>query len=152
MLSEVPGKLKSLHEDGYKIVVLTNQAGIAKGRVKIPDFQTKVQNIARKINVPLELYACAGDGGMYRKPRIGVWNVLTKLKNGSEEIDMENSFYVGDAAGRIKDWQPGRKKDFSCSDRLFAMNLGLTFHTPEELFLKQKATSKFEFWSRNREW
>ena len=23
-----------------------------------------------------------------------------------------------DAAGRLKDWEPGRKKDFSCSDRL----------------------------------
>ena len=25
--------------------------------------------------------------------------------------------YVGDAAGRPKNWEPGKKKDFNCSDR-----------------------------------
>ncbi|MES1902862.1 MAG: hypothetical protein MHPSP_002062, partial [Paramarteilia canceri] len=45
-------------------------------------------------------------------------------------IDMKNSFYVGDAAGR--------KKDFACSDLLFAQNLAIKFHTPEEYFLDDK--------------
>ena len=38
---------------------------------------------------------------------------------------------------------PGKKKDFSCSDRLLAVNLGLEFRTPEQHFLGQKATDKF---------
>ncbi|XP_069114593.1 bifunctional polynucleotide phosphatase/kinase-like [Argopecten irradians] len=44
---------------------------------------------------------------------------------------------VSDAAGRPAKWAPGKKKDFSCSDRMFAMNAGLKFYTPEEYFLNQ---------------
>jgi len=58
-------------------------------------------------------------------------------------VDRSQSFYCGDAAGRDKDWLPGKKKDFSCSDRLLAINLGLRFTTPEEEFLGHSATSKF---------
>uniref|UniRef100_A0A8C2Y5J7 Polynucleotide kinase 3'-phosphatase n=1 Tax=Coturnix japonica TaxID=93934 RepID=A0A8C2Y5J7_COTJA len=40
------------------------------------------------------------------------------------------------AAGRPPNWAPGRKKkDFSCTDRLFALNAALRFQTPEEFFL-----------------
>ena len=127
-LSEVPGKLKSYHEDGYKIVVITNQAGVAKGKVKIEDFQTKVERIAEKIGVPMQLWAitskrrkmrmlnysksvdffCNTSGeGIFRKPRIGMWNCLRDQKNEGVPINMEQSFYCGDAAGRNKDWLPG---------------------------------------------
>jgi len=39
--------------------------------------------------------------------------------------DMSKCLYVGDAAGRAKEWAPGKPKDFSCSDRMFAANLGI---------------------------
>ena len=51
---------------------------------------------------------------------------------------MESSFYCGDAAGRTKKASDG-KKDFACSDRLFALNTGLRFFTPEQFFLGKKA-------------
>ena len=51
-------------------------------------------------------------------------------------IDMAESFYCGDAAGRVANWAPGRKKDHSMADKLMADNLGLEFYTPEEFFLK----------------
>lgn len=54
---------------------------------------------------------------------------------------MQKSFYVGDAAGRIVNWAPKKKKDFSCSDRLFAINLKLNFYTPEEHFLNQRTAN-----------
>lgn len=47
---------------------------------------------------------------------------------------MSESFFVGDAAGRNAHWMPGKKADFSDSDRLFAINIGLRFQTPEEIF------------------
>ncbi|TRY61561.1 hypothetical protein TCAL_05698, partial [Tigriopus californicus] len=140
---EVPGKLKSLHLDGYKIVIITNQRGIAIGRVKLDDFKVKVQRIAQKLNVPLQLFCCSGDGGMFRKPRIGVWNLLKARMNDNISINQESSFYCGDAAGRLASWMSGKKKDFSCSDRLFALNLEVAFHTPEEFFLGQKPTKKY---------
>ena len=39
-------------------------------------------------------------------------------------MDRDRSLYVGDAAGRPENWKPKTKKDFSCADRLFAINLG----------------------------
>jgi len=49
------------------------------------------------------------------------------------KIDKENSFYCGDAAGRDK--TATRKKDFSNTDKLFAVAVGIKFMTPEEYFL-----------------
>ena len=60
-------------------------------------------------------------------------SLITNIENSTQE-----SFYVGDAAGRLKDYKKGAKKDFSCSDRKFAMNLKLDFFTPEEYFLNEE--------------
>lgn len=60
-------------------------------------------------------------------------------KNGGVPVDVAKSFYCGDAAGREANWAPKKKKDFSSSDRLMALNLGLKFYTPEEHFLQQRA-------------
>ena len=64
--------------------------------------------------------------------------------NGGVKVDLQNSVYCGDAAGRPKDWKPGKKKDFSCVDRAFANNIRILFKTPEEYFLKESA-AKFEW-------
>lgn len=53
--------------------------------------------------------------------------------NGGVEIDLAESMYIGDAAGRPAVGK--KKKDFSFSDRLFALNIGVKFLTPEEHFL-----------------
>jgi len=39
----------------------------------------------------------------------------------------------------------GKKKDFSCTDRKFAANLGITFFTPEEIFLNQPPCKEFSW-------
>ncbi|CAH0551692.1 unnamed protein product [Brassicogethes aeneus] len=134
---DVQHKLKKLHEDKNKIVFFTNQAGIGKDSQKIKGFKRKIENIVNKLEIPIQVFIATGKT-FYRKPLPGSWNVLCDVKNDNIEIDKSKSFFVGDAAGRPKNWAPKRNKDHSCADRLFAINLGLTFYTPEEYFLQSR--------------
>ena len=140
---EVPGKLKKLVEEGYKLVLVTNQAGIAKGKLTIEQFSGKVVSILARLGVTATVFVSTAETGYYRKPRPGIWEWLEASGNSGVKVDREDSFYCGDAAGRDAGWSAGKKKDFSCSDRLFAENVGVKFYTPEEFFLGNKATSKF---------
>lgn len=134
---EVFGKLKHLVAAGYKMVFFTNQLGVARGKLKIEDLQSKFDKMVAKLQVPVQIFV-ATSGGSYRKPATGMWQILKKQKNDGVPVSVAECFYVGDAAGRPEKWAPKKKKDFSCSDRLFALNVGLKFHTPEEFFLGQK--------------
>lgn len=70
-----------------------------------------------QLDLPISIYA-ATEKDLYRKPRIGMWKELLgdyDLSPGN--IDLENSFFVGDAGGRIA--SVGLAKDFSSSDRYF---------------------------------
>ncbi|KAK3610289.1 hypothetical protein CHS0354_029752 [Potamilus streckersoni] len=139
---EIPKKLKKLNEDGYKVVFFTNQLGVAKGKTKIEDLQSKFTLIVERIGVPIQILVSTS-GGIYRKPATGMWDYLVQEGNDGMPIDLSKSFYVGDAAGRPEKWAPKKKKDFSSSDRLFALNIGLQFFTPEEYFFGQK-TAPFD--------
>lgn len=133
-LPVVSQKLKEQLLDGFRIVIFSNQAPIGKGRVKIEDFKKKFESIVLKLNIPVQAYFATGKG-FYRKPATGMWKYLNEQKNDGLEIDMDQSFYCGDAAGRVAGWAPGKKKDHSMADKLMAENLSLKFYTPEQYFL-----------------
>ncbi|XP_013364401.1 PREDICTED: bifunctional polynucleotide phosphatase/kinase [Chinchilla lanigera] len=140
---EVPRRLQQLDTEGYKLVIFTNQMAIGRGKLRAEDFKAKVEAVVEKLGVPLQVLVST-HAGLCRKPLTGMWEHLQERANEGVRISLADSVFVGDAAGRPADWAPGRKKkDFSCADRLFALNLGLPFATPEEFFLRWRV-ARFE--------
>ena len=106
LMPKVVDKLQSLHRDGYKIVIFSNQLGISKGKQPVGEFKVKAEAVARALKVPLLLLA-ATSRDKYRKPCVAMWEHMIKLENGGVAADLKESFYVGDAAGREANWKSG---------------------------------------------
>lgn len=105
----VPGAVKAikyLNKENYKVVVVTNQSGVARGFFKIKDvikihsyIQKKLKENEAKIDA---FYYCPfhKDGivkkykksSLLRKPNIGMFSLVQKKWN----IDKKNSFMIGD--------------------------------------------------------
>ncbi len=133
-------------------MVLSNQAGLTLHpdpktkppkslKERVTQFKQKCSTVLAQLDIPVTLYA-ATERDIYRKPRRGMWDEMRGdygLENS--EIDLENSIFVGDAGGRTGQIKNGRAipKDFSCSDRNLAHNLGIKYFTPEEYFLGEEA-------------
>ncbi|EWC45846.1 hypothetical protein DRE_04853 [Drechslerella stenobrocha 248] len=138
----VPQRLRKAVDEGYRLVVFTNQNGLKldspKHEKQVKDWKQKINFIATALNLPLLVYAATATD-FYRKPRLGMYErLLSDLSDQACIIDLENSLFVGDAAGR--------KGDFSASDRKFAENIGIKFLTPEEYFLGEKpAPYEYDF-------
>jgi bifunctional polynucleotide phosphatase/kinase len=83
----------------------------------LADFKGKVSAVLNQLQLPITVYAATGRDE-YRKPRTGMWGELLDdcdLESiGS--VDLERSFFVGDAGGR-EAVPGGAVKDHSCSDR-----------------------------------
>jgi bifunctional polynucleotide phosphatase/kinase len=134
----------------YQVVVFTNQGGLTlhpdpKSKTpksqqnRVPAFKQKCSVVLGQLGIPITLYAATAKD-IYRKPRTGMWKEM-KDDYGLADIDIDhpNSIFVGDAGGRPAEVKDGITipKDFSCSDRNLADNIGIPFKTPEEFFLEE---------------
>ncbi|KAL7793815.1 PNK3P domain-containing protein [Trichoderma ceciliae] len=156
--SQVPGRLRELYEkEDYHVVILSNQAGLtlhfdanykgpkATAQKRVTEFKQKCNAVLTSLDLPTAVYAATARD-IYRKPRRGMWKeVCDDLEIPEEEVDLKGSFFVGDAGGRIAILGNGDSgsvaaaaKDFSCSDRNFAHNIGIDYLAPEEFFLGEK--------------
>ena len=126
--------IRDFHLNGYTVVFRTDQSKAF--RVDL------VRDLAESLGIPiLVLIAIAKD---LRKPDTSLF--LEHIKN----MNVHESFYVGDAAGRRGDplrrshssnESPFRVRseqgDWSAVDKQFANALGIRFYTPEEFFEKK---------------
>lgn len=136
---KVKRKLEKLKKK-YQLVIFSNQKGISKNRVSEEEIKNRFEKLFELLGFPI-FTVIAKKGDEYRKPFPKMIELL------GFDVDLKNSFYCGDAAGR--------HKDFACSDREFAHNVGIPFYTPENLFLKQEekvfSYKSYEFESKKLE-
>jgi len=137
--------------DGYSIVIFSNQYGISKGIINRDDLHYRLEWLLRqfhKHNIFI-LGMFAYNNNYFRKPCTKLWDLLCNFYNERKQKPPKliDSLYVGDAAGRIstnKTSPYGKwKKDHNYTDRAFAHNLGMKFFTPEEFFKDEEINRPF---------
>jgi bifunctional polynucleotide phosphatase/kinase len=127
----VPQMLKQYHNDPkVQLLIFTNQSGISSGKIKQETIIDKFEQIYSELGFHIPTYI-ASNKDKYRKPSPLIFGVAFQGR------EIESFTFVGDAAGR--------PKDFSDSDYKFALNVesyygvSTIFDVPEHFFLNQKA-------------
>lgn len=120
------------------IIIFSNQSKM-KGQEEL--IKSKFEQVINYFQLPLTVYI-SGNYDHYRKPNIGMFQLMLKDFYNDNINEIETFIFIGDAAGRPKTRK--HPKDFSCSDRKFCYNIGyfydkdFEFKTPEEYFDNQK--------------
>lgn len=108
----IPGSLEAialLNRHGYKIAVITNQSGLARGLYDLATMlliHAKMQRLCEQQNGKIEaIFYCPhlpGDGCTCRKPNTGLLEQFAERFN----TDLTGIFFVGDS---LKDIQAGHQ-------------------------------------------
>jgi bifunctional polynucleotide phosphatase/kinase len=122
-------KLEKLSSD-HLVVIFSNQKKTFHQKYSDDEFLKKIDKIHSKLGIDF-IFVAALEDDNYRKPRIGMYEHL--IEKEGLTIKKEDSFFVGDMAGR--------KNDKYDTDLKFAKNIGIQFMTPEEYFLNQSSSS-----------
>ncbi|CAJ1366682.1 unnamed protein product [Effrenium voratum] len=125
----IPEKLKRLQQDGYTVVIFSNQHGPGRQRT-LEGMRKEVEDIVRRFEdfrafcgMELHMFVAVARGDIddpFRKPNTGMWDLMSSLCSSPK---VRHSFYVGNSAGRLG--------DDSAVDRGFAKRLGMTFYSED---------------------
>ena len=101
--------IKLLNDNGFKIIIITNQSGVARGYFSIErleEINNHLKNELLKENAIIDaIYYCPhhpDDLCQCRKPKTG----LIERARDEHDVDLSSSFVIGD---KILDLETGRK-------------------------------------------
>jgi len=115
LTKKVPEVLMNYYKNGYCIVIVSNQTKSTEMKVN------QIQNALSTLAIPSIISVAYEEE--FKKPKRIMFDMIV----GHKQIDMNKSFFVGDALGRQGDW--------SDVDKLFAENIGLKkILSPDDLF------------------
>jgi bifunctional polynucleotide phosphatase/kinase len=100
------------------IVIFTNQSKKWKC--------DQIQMVMKQLEIPLFVVIATDEAEYNPNP------ILFNIPFEGNNINKEESFFVGDALGR--------KSDFSDSDKVFADNIGIKCYSPEDIFTNKSDT------------
>lgn len=112
-LPNVKPALKKLNEYDWQIFIISNQAGVSKGVYSKDSLDLITKNmlgeLAKDNIIIRKVYYCIHrqeDNCVCRKPSTGlVHTAIAYLKNQGEDLDIKESYFIGDT---IRDIQTGR--------------------------------------------
>jgi bifunctional polynucleotide phosphatase/kinase len=112
---DIPLKLAQLYKKGYALVIFTNQTKSKAFKIK------QIIKVFTDLKLPISIFIETDKE--FKKPNPNMYNIYI---NKRAIVNKKASFYVGDALGRIG--------DFADSDKQFAINAGIKYISPEEMF------------------
>lgn len=113
---------QTLKENNSRFVIFTNQNGVGLGIVPLEEVQERIELVCHRLGIPCTVFV-AINKDIFRKPRTGMFDIFLESFNDSKPVDLERSFYCGDAVGY---------PSHSDADIMFARTLRLPFLPPEK--------------------
>lgn len=137
-------RLAELHSEDYSLVVIADETDVEKGNLTREDCKFRFDWLAGalfKKNIPI-IGMFSLKSNSFRKPYTSMIAILKSLYNRRGEmwqIDMGKSFYVGSEGARLADKNKHLRADTGYKDRAFALNVGMSYYSPDEMFRKATA-------------
>ena len=115
LTKKVPEILMNYYKNGYCIVIVSNQTKSTEMKLN------QIKNVLSTLPIPSIISVAYEEE--FKKPKRIMFDMIV----GDKKIDIDKSFFVGDALGRQGDW--------SDVDKRFAENIGLKkILSPDDLF------------------